>query len=63
MIDGQHMMVVLQEGREIVRTPCSRVDLGAKVKQTSHRTMLKDDQRILTEIRINGETFAHRLVP
>jgi hypothetical protein len=62
-VDGQHFMIVSREGKEVTRTQCNRVELNAKIKQTSHRTMMRENTRIMTELRINGETFAHRLVP
>jgi hypothetical protein len=60
-IDGQHVMVVMQKGKEVARIPCTPVTLESKVDETGYRTILREDVRVLTEIRIKGETIAHKL--
>jgi hypothetical protein len=61
MIDGQHVMVILQKGKEVARIPCTPVTLDSKVDETGYRTILREDVRVLTEIRIKGETVGHKL--
>lgn len=62
-IEGTHVMVISREGKEVARVACTPVTLDSKVGETGYRTVLRDDARVLTEIRIKGETVAHRLVP
>lgn len=61
MIDGQHVMVIIQQGKEVARIPCTPVTLDSKVDETGYRTVLREEVRVLTEIRIKGETIAHKL--
>ena len=61
MIDGQHVMVIMQKGKEVARIPCTPVTLDSKVDETGYRTILREDVRVLTEIRIKGETVGHKL--
>jgi hypothetical protein len=63
MIDGQHVMVVTQKGKEMARVPCTPTALDSEVTETGYRTVKRGEERVLTEIRIHGESIAHRLVP
>jgi hypothetical protein len=62
MINGQHVMVVLQKDKEVARVPCTPVTLDRKVDQNGYRTLVTKDVRVLTEIRIKGESITHKLV-
>lgn len=62
-IEGQHVMVVTQKGKEVARVPCTPTTLDGMVEETGYRTLLREDTRVLTEIRIKGESISHKLVP
>lgn len=62
-IDGQHVMVVTQKGKEVARVPCTPVTLDGRVDETGYRSLLREETRILTEIRMKGESISHKLVP
>jgi hypothetical protein len=62
-IEGKHVMVISREGKEVARVACTPVPLDSKVAETGYRTVLRGDAKVLTEIRIKGQTVAHTLVP
>jgi hypothetical protein len=63
--DGRTFLVVttVETGKEIVRVPCVREMLDAKVTNSEYRTFARDDgTRVLVSVRIVGESVAHRIV-
>lgn len=65
LIDDQHFLVVTAErdGKEITRVPCTSEDLPAKVTTSEFRSRTKPEGgKLLSSVRIKGETIAHRIV-
>jgi hypothetical protein len=64
-IDGEHVMIVtsVATGKEVTRVPCNPVTLNSKVEVTEYRSVRTEEGKILTDVRIKGESIAHSLVP
>jgi hypothetical protein len=64
-IDGEHVMIVtsVATGKEVTRVPCKPMTLDRKVEVTEYRTVRTPEGKVLTDVRIKGETIAHSLVP
>ena len=65
MFDHKTFLVVTsaENGKEIVRVPCVREKLDAKVTDSEFRALTgRDGSKQLTSVRIKGEVVAHRLI-
>ncbi len=64
-VDGQQFLVVTSddERREVTRVPCTPENLPAAVKVSEFRSRTAPDgMKVLSSVRIKGETIAHRVV-
>ena len=63
-IEGKTFLIVtsIDSGKELARVPCVREALGDKVTASEFRTLTRDGGRVLTVVRIKGETVEHRVV-
>jgi len=65
LFEGKTFLVVSsgETGKEIVRVPCEREILSARVTETELRASARPDgTRALESVRIKGELVAHRLI-
>jgi hypothetical protein len=63
-INGETFLVITSdEGKEVVRVPCTPEPLAKKAELSDIRTTTRDGQLYLTAVRIKGEMVMHRLVP
>jgi hypothetical protein len=63
-IDGGHYMIVksAEDGKEIVRVPCTPEELGRKNDTAEFRSTTRTDgTRDLTSVRFKNETISHRI--
>ncbi|HSC27637.1 MAG TPA: hypothetical protein VLD67_10205 [Vicinamibacterales bacterium] len=65
MIDGDHVMIVTSvvTGKEVARVQCKQMVLDSKVQETEYRSVRRGEVKVVTDVRIKGESFAHRLAP
>jgi hypothetical protein len=63
-IDGKNFLVITaaENGKEMARVPCRPETLKGKVNTSDYRSVVKDGKRMLTSVRLKGETVAHVVI-
>jgi hypothetical protein len=64
-VDGEQFLVVTSDvdRKEVARVPCTAENLPEKVKVSEFRSRsVADGSKVLSSVRIKGETIAHRVL-
>jgi hypothetical protein len=63
-VNGETFLVITTDnGKEVVRVPCTAEPLAKKAEASDIRTVTRDNTLYLTAVRIKGEMMMHRLAP
>ena len=62
-IDGAHVMVISQKGKEVAKLPCTPETIARKAPNSEYRTRVVDGKKALSAILFDGEPTVHRVMP